>query len=130
MRPAAELAHLAGIPRDKIPVFNNNNSPRVQAAAANPELARAAGEATGRRPRRRRGNRGGEGSSRWPRWNGGWRAEGGGTPTTPATPATSDGRKVRRLRLSEMCFVVGLLARCEHRDDQHQARPRSPKAAI
>ena len=48
MRPAAELAHLAGIPRDKIPVFNNNNSPRVQAAATQPELARGRGGAGGR----------------------------------------------------------------------------------
>ena len=38
MRPAAELAHLEGIDRSRIPAFNNNNSPRVQAAAANPEL--------------------------------------------------------------------------------------------
>ncbi len=52
MRTAAELAHLAGIPRDTIPVFNNNNSPRVQAAAANPELAQ----------RGRRGGRGRRGA--------------------------------------------------------------------
>jgi hypothetical protein len=55
MRPSAELAHLAEIPRDKIPVFNNNNSPRVQMAAANPELV--AGGRSGRRGGRR-GNRG------------------------------------------------------------------------
>src|SRR6185295_1883754 len=83
MRPAAELAHLAGIPRDKIPVFNNNNSPRVQAAAANPELAR------GRRGGRG-GNRGGEGAARGGEGargatgeNGRGAAEGGGTPATP-----------------------------------------------
>lgn len=51
MRPASELAHLQGIDRSKIPVFNNNNSPRVQAAAANPELV----EGGRRRDRRRRG---------------------------------------------------------------------------
>ncbi|MEX2316352.1 MAG: hypothetical protein WD669_04310 [Pirellulales bacterium] len=94
MRPAAELSHLAGIPRDKIPVFNNNNSPRVQAAAANPELVRG-GRSGGRGGRRgargagadsagggaRDGERAGGGEAR----GSGDGAAGGGTSTTPAT---------------------------------------------
>ena len=57
LRPTAELAHLEGMDRTKIPVFNNNNSPRVQAAATQPDVARAGrgGGAGGGG----RGNRGG-----------------------------------------------------------------------
>jgi alpha-glucosidase len=67
MRPAAELAHLAGIDRSKIPVFNNNHSPRVLAAAADPALSRGrrggGGGGGGGRGRRGGGEgRGGEGA--------------------------------------------------------------------
>ncbi|TWT35431.1 hypothetical protein KOR34_03220 [Posidoniimonas corsicana] len=66
MRPAAELAHLEGIGRSEIPVFNNNNSPRVQAAAANPELL----EQGGRRGRSNsRGRRAADGEGRSERSN-------------------------------------------------------------
>jgi alpha-glucosidase len=89
MRPASELAHLAGIPRDKIPVFNNNNSPRVQLAAANPELV--AGGRSGGRGGRGRGARGADataGAGRGGAAEGGANAPGGATPAaeTPATP--------------------------------------------
>jgi hypothetical protein len=56
MRPAAELAHLAGLDRSLMPIFNNANSPRVQAAATQPGLAFARGG-------RGRGNRGGRGAA-------------------------------------------------------------------
>jgi alpha-glucosidase len=47
MRPTSELAHLAGIDRSKIPVFNNNNSPRVQAATTQPGRERGRGQGGG-----------------------------------------------------------------------------------
>lgn len=47
MRPAAELAHLAGFDRSKIPNFNNNNSPRVQAAATQPSIRAGRGAGGG-----------------------------------------------------------------------------------
>jgi alpha-glucosidase len=60
MRPPEELAHLAGMDRSKIPVFNNNNSPRVQAAATQPDIARGGrGGGGGGAGRGGRGNRGG-----------------------------------------------------------------------
>ena len=95
MRPAAEMAHLAGIPRDKIPVFNNNNSPRIQLAAANPELARGrrggAGGRGGRRGARGAGAdvvvgaRGSDGAA------GGQAARGEGAATAPASGGSSTG---------------------------------------
>jgi hypothetical protein len=92
MRPAAELAHLAGIPRDKIPVFNNNNSPRVQAAAANPELV-AGGRSGGRRGRR--GNRGENAVTEGARGGENARGAGGAAADSgdkdKATPATGGG---------------------------------------
>jgi hypothetical protein len=59
MRPAAELAHLEGFDRTKIPNFNNNNSPRVQAAATQPDLARGGGRGGAGGGRGGRGGRGG-----------------------------------------------------------------------
>jgi alpha-glucosidase len=71
MRPAAELAHLAGIDRALIPVFNNNNSPRVQAAATQPGIANARGGGGG-------GGRGAGGAA-------GRGGRGGAAATRPAT---------------------------------------------
>lgn len=97
MRPAAELAHLAGIDRTKIPVFNNNNSPRVQAAAANPELAvrSGGGGRGGRRGRGERGGAAGEGGARAGEGAAGGSNAGGTVPASTTTPAggqTGDGK--------------------------------------
>jgi alpha-glucosidase len=93
MRPAAELAHLAGIDRSKIPVFNNNNSPRVLAAAADPALAR--GRRGGGRGGRR-GNRGADMAADGARGqrDGNRGAAGQGATVTPSTtsgPAAAAG---------------------------------------
>jgi alpha-glucosidase len=87
MRPAAELAHLAGIDRSKIPVFNNNNSPRVLAAAADPALARGGrGGGRGRRGGRGRGADVAEGAR-----GRGDAARGAGGQGATTTPSTTSG---------------------------------------